>query len=363
MKRTIATLLALVMVLSLTACGGKTNTVNSDEETEAVTESANESDSNEKTETAEGTDVIEVALSTFSLAIPWQIQTIDLLQEAVDGYDGKVNLTVANADNNTANQITQIENFIDQGVDILLVDASSSTGLNPTLQEAKDAGIVVVNYNCTVDDPECVSARVFVDQTEWGRIMARFIVEELDGKGDIVCLTGLSGNQIASDRWTGAQEVFAENPDINILAEAPAEWEQSPAEEKMQAWITAFPNIDAVWADGGPCGVGVINVLEKNDMDMIPVSGEASYGFVNKWYSNVENGLSGCAPCCPVYIGAIALEAAMRIYNGEAVDTDIALEMPVMTNENIGKWADESKSDEDFAFDKITAEEIAAIFN
>lgn len=341
MKRIGILLLSLALTLSLAACGG---------------------DSGTEEETGSGDDVTQVALSTFSLAVPWQIQTIDLLQEAVDSYGGTVELTVANADNNTATQITQIENFINQGVDILLVDASSSTGLNPTLQQAKEAGIVVVNYNSTVDDPDCVNSRVYVDQTEWGRIMARFIVDELNGAGDIVCLTGLSGNQIAADRWTGAQEVFAENPGINILAEAPAEWEQSPAEERMQAWITAFPNIDAVWADGGPCGVGVINVLERNNMKMIPVSGEASYGFVNRWYAQIENGLTGCAPVCPVYIGRIALEAAMRIHNGETVAADIVLDIPVMTNENIAEWADETKSDEEFAFDRITDEEIAAIF-
>lgn len=347
MKKIVALLLAMVMSLALVACGGSKS-----EPAPAPADDAADA----------APEVIEVALSTFSLAIPWQIQTIDTLQKAVDSYDGAVKLTVANADNNTATQITQIENFIDQGVDILLVDASSSTGLNPALAQAKDAGIVVVNYNCIVTDPECVSARVFVDQTEWGRIMAQFIVDELNGEGDIVCLTGLSGNQIAADRWAGAQEVFAANPGINVLAEAPAEWEQSPAEEKMQAWLTAFPNIDAAWADGGPCGVGVINVLEKNGLDMIPVSGEASYGFVNKWYAQVENGLSGCAPVCPVYIGAVALEAGMRILNGADVATDIALDMPVMTNDNIGDWADTSKSDEDFAFDKISADELAAIF-
>lgn len=341
MKKIIAAILVLIMALSLVACGNETAESKDNEEKEAI----------------------QVALSTFSLAIPWQIQTIDTLKEAVADYNGAVELTVANADNNTATQITQIENFIDQKVDILLVDASSSTGVNPTLKQAKEAGIVVVNYNCTVDDPSCVNARVFVDQTEWGRIMARFIVEELGGSGDIVCLTGLSGNQIAADRWTGAREVFAENSGINILAEAPAEWEQSPAEEKMQAWITAFPKIDAVWADGGPCGVGVINVLEKNHMKMIPVSGEASYGFVNKWYAEIDNGLSGCAPVCPVYIGAVALEAAMRILNGETVANDLALDMPVMTNDNIADWADTSKSDEVFAFDTISAEDMAAIFN
>lgn len=349
MKKIVALMLAAAMSLALVACGG------SQPETPAASSAPAAS-------SEAAPEVIEVALSTFSLAIPWQIQTIDVLQKAVDSYDGAVNLTVANADNNTSTQITQIENFIDQGVDILLVDASSATGLNPALAEAKEAGIVVVNYNCTVSDPECVNSRVFVDQTEWGRIMAQFIVDELNGEGDIVCLTGLSGNQIAADRWAGAQEVFAANPGINILADAPAEWEQSPAEEKMQAWITAFPEIDAAWADGGPCGVGVINVLEKNGMDMIPVSGEASYGFVNKWYAQVENGLSGCAPVCPVYIGAVALEAGMRILNGETVPTDLALDMPVMTNDNIADWADTSKSDEDFAFDKISAEELAAIF-
>lgn len=341
MKKFITLLLALSMIFCLVACG---------QDAEPAADDA-----------ADG-EVVKVALSTFSLAIPWQIQTIDTLQAAVDAYDGAVELTVANADNNTADQITQIENFIDQEYDIILVDASSSTGLNPTLQAAKDAGIVVVSYNCIVDDPECVSARVFVDQTEWGRIMAQFIVDELGGKGDIVCLTGLSGNQIAADRWTGAQEVFAENPDINILADAPAEWEQSPAEEKMQAWLSAFTNIDAVWADGGPCGLGVINVLEKNGLDMLPVSGEASFGFVNKWFTEVDNGLSCCAPVCPVYIGQLALEAGLRIMNGEFAGGDIPLNIPVMTNDNIADWADTSKSDEAFAFDVITADEIEAYF-
>lgn len=350
MKKILALILALTMVFALCACGQQ-----------AAPAAAPAAESAAAPAAAPADEKIQVALSTFSLAIPWQIQTIDTLTAAVEA-SGVAELTVANADNNTANQISQIENFIDQGVDILLVDASSATGLNPTLQAAKDAGIVVVNYNCTVDDPDCVNARVFVDQTEWGRVMARFIVDELGGEGKVVCLTGLSGNQIAADRWTGAQEVFAENAGIEILADAPAEWEQSPAEEKMQAWITAFPEIDAVWADGGPCGVGVINVLEKNNMAMIPVSGEASFGFVNKWNTEIENGLSACAPACPPYIGQIAFEAAMRILNGEFAGGDISLELPVMTNDNIADWADTSKSDEAFAFDKITAEGIEAIF-
>jgi len=355
-------MLVIVMALSLVACG---NQAAAPQPTSSATTTPGASGP----ETSAPTDnedkgVIKVALSTFSLAIPWQIQTIDTLKKAVESYNGKVELTVANADNNTANQITQIENFIDQKVDILLVDASSSTGLNPTLKRAKEAGIVVVNYNCIVTDPDCVNARVFVDQTEWGRVMARFIVDSLGGQGNVVCLTGLSGNQIAADRWTGAQEVFAANPGINILATAPAEWEQSLAEEKMQAWIAAFPDkIDAVWADGGPCAVGVINVLEKNRLKMVPVAGEASFGFVNKWYSQIDNGLSGCGPVCPVYIGAVALEAAMRILNGENIPTDIALDIPVMTNDNIAEWADPSRSDEEFAFDRITPEEIAAIFD
>lgn len=100
MKKIIAAILVLIMALSLVVCGNETAESKNNEEKEAI----------------------QVALSTFSLAIPWQIQTNDTLKEAVADYNGAVELTVANADNNTATQITQIENFIDQKVDILLVD-------------------------------------------------------------------------------------------------------------------------------------------------------------------------------------------------------------------------------------------------
>lgn len=100
MKKIIAAILVLIMALSLVACGNETAESKDNEEKEAI----------------------QVALSTFSLAFPWQIQTNDTLKEAVADYNGAVELTVANADNNTATQITQIENFIDQKVDILLVD-------------------------------------------------------------------------------------------------------------------------------------------------------------------------------------------------------------------------------------------------
>jgi ribose transport system substrate-binding protein len=360
MKKIGVLLVCLLVVCSFFA--GCTNTnPPSGESSSDVT--AQQTASEQTVETTEnGTEAIKVALSTFSLAIPWQIQTIDELQTAVDEYEGEIEFNIANADGNTADQITQLENFIDQKYDIILVDASSATGLNPTLATAKEAGIVVISYNCIVDDPSAVTSRVYVDQKEWGKIMAQFLVDEI-GTGNVVCLTGLSGNQIAADRWEGAQEVFAANPNIKVLADAPAEWEQSLAEEKMQAWVTAFPEIDGVWADGGPSAVGVINVLEKNNMDMIPVSGEAMHGMIKVWHDQIANGLTCCAPVCPVYIGRIAFNAGIKALNGETVPADVVIDIPVMTNDNIDEWYDADASDEQFAFDKITQEEIDAYFN
>ncbi len=359
MKKIGVVLVCLLVVCSfLAGCAG----TNAPSGESGSSESAQQTSSDQTTETTGAAEPIKVALSTFSLAIPWQIQTIDELQAAIDEYDGEIEFNIANADGKTADQITQLENFIDQDYDIILVDASSATGLNPTLKTAKEAGIVVISYNCIVDDPEVVTSRVYVDQKEWGKIMAQFLVDKI-GTGNVVCLTGLSGNQIAADRWAGAQEVFAANPNIKVLADAPAEWEQSLAEEKMQAWVTAFPQIDGVWADGGPSAVGVINVLEKNNMDMIPVSGEAMYGMIKVWHDKIDSGLTCCAPVCPVYIGRIAFNAGIRALNGEAVPADVVIDIPVMTNDNIDEWYNADASDEQFAFDKITQEEIDAYFN
>ena len=162
----------------------------------------------------------KIALSTFSQAIPWQIQTVGIAKDAAKAMGSKVDFTVVNCNLKVADQITQLQNLMNQGYDAILVDASSATGLNPTLAQAKAAGIVLVSYNCTVSDPNVVTSRVFVDQKQWGADMAQWLVDKLGNKGNVVCLTGLSGNQIAADRVAGMTEVFAKYPNINILCES-----------------------------------------------------------------------------------------------------------------------------------------------
>jgi ribose transport system substrate-binding protein len=304
----------------------------------------------------------KIALSTFSEAIPWQIQTLSTAKDAAKAMGSKVDFTVVNCNLKTADQITQIENLINQKYDAILVDASSATGLAPVLKKAKAAGIVIVSYNAIVADPSVVTTRVFVDQKEWGAVMAQWLADKLKGTGNVVFFEGLSGNQISADRTAGAEEVFAKYPNIKVVAKAPGEWEQATSEAIMQGWVTAFPKIDGVWASGGASSIAAANVLLKNNIKLIPISGEAQYAWLKLWNNNVANGLTSIAPVCPPYIAQVALNVAMRALAGQKVPQDLKLPMPIVTDQTLGGVNDPNAPDEYFAFYKISQAEIDKLF-
>jgi len=310
-----------------------------------------------------GEKTYKIAISTFSEAIPWQIQTLGIAKEAAKGFGGKVELSVFNSNMNTADQITQIQNMINDKYDAILVDASSATALDPVLKKAKDAGIVIISYNSIVANPDVVHSRVYVDQKEWGALMAEWLANKLNGKGNVVLIEGLSGNQISADRTAGAEEVFAKYPDIKVLAKGAGEWDQATTEQLMQSWVTAFQDIDGVWSSGGGSSFGVVNVLLKNNKDLIPITGEAQNSWIKLWHDQKDNGLTSIAPVCPPYIAQIALNAAIRALEGESIPADLKLDIPILTDDNLDEYYDPNSPDEWFAFDKITQEEIDALFN
>jgi ribose transport system substrate-binding protein len=153
-------------------------------------------------------------------------------------------------------------------------------------------------------------------------------------------------------------EVFGKYANINILAKAPAEWEQGTAETIMQGWITAFPKIDGIWADGGPCAIGAASVLLKNNMKLVPIAAEGMHGYLKIWHKNISNGLSSIGPVCPPYIARIALNCALKALEGHKVPKDVKLPLPEVTDENLSKYYDPSAPDEWFAFDKISQADI-----
>lgn len=289
---------------------------------------------------AQDGDKLKVGLTTFSLAVTWNNQNVTNTQNyAANKYGDDIEFTVFNANNKIADQVTHIENMINDGYDIILIDSTTPTGVSAALTKARENGVIVVNYNSGIDDENAYDTKLTVNQYDWGAVLAEGLVDVLGGEGKIVVMHGVTGNKISDERSQGALDVFAQHPGIEILAEAYGEWEQAPAEAAMTAWVAAFPQIDGAWISGGASTNGVLNVLINNGMDLIPVTSEDYNGTLKIWYEHMQSeGYQSVASGVATKYGCLALEAALRIKEGAALNKTYALSLPLITNENLEKY-------------------------
>jgi ribose transport system substrate-binding protein len=151
-----------------------------------------------------------VGLSNSFSGNSWRAQMVAEFRAAAEKMksEGKLkDYIVADATGNTSSQIQQIKNFIDKKVDAILIDANSDTALNPAIAEAHNRGILVISFDSVVNSPNSII--VNVDQKEFGRVMADWLVKKLNGEGNIIVLNGLQGTPVNNDRWSAAEAIFA----------------------------------------------------------------------------------------------------------------------------------------------------------
>ena len=153
------------------------------------------------------------------------------------------NLRIINTDNTAAAQNAVLSNVILDKPDIILLEAASTTASNQVIQQACDAGIVVVTYDQLADAP--CAWKVAPDFHEVGKIEATWVAKQIGGKGKVFLDQGLAGASPAIDAMKGAHEVFAKFPDIQLITYYSG---FSPGDERAQvaSLLTAHPDVKAI---------------------------------------------------------------------------------------------------------------------
>lgn len=214
----------------------------------------------------------------------WRTQMIQDLQTANAVYQKQgltKSLVIENADVDVQGQIQQIRDLINRGVNAIIVDANSQTGLNSVLQQAKNAGIVVITVDQEVSTP--AATNVVINQAEWATLSAQWLANQLQGKGNIVAVNGTAGAPANDMRWNAAQAVFAKYPGIKILNNINANWDQATGQQDMANELASQPNIDAVWTQDG-MAQGVLRAIMTADPAKFPImTGEARAGYLQLW--------------------------------------------------------------------------------
>ena len=307
--------------------------------------------------TASAADKFKIFLSMSYIGNDWQAEAANMVKAMASHKDmrDKVDLEVQVAGPNAQRQIQQINAMVQAGAQAIVTFPISPTALNAAVKNACDKGVLVFAYDAEITEP--CAYNISIDQEEAGRVTAEWLAKKLNGKGNIVVITGVPGTSVDTLRTKAAKEVFAKYPDIKIVAEAVGMWSQAVARTELSKILAthSWNDINGLWMQVG-CYTANAMELEagKKQTELLPCAGEGSNGGRIQMLpagTEVEGASLPYAPlgaprisyASPPYSGGLALKLAVEALEGKTVPKTTILPLPLVTNNTIklcqeGTW-------------------------
>jgi ribose transport system substrate-binding protein len=247
----------------------------------------------------------------------------------------------ADAGGDADKQVSDIEDLVAQQPDALIVTPLGSAVKAP-IERAASQNIPVILCTGQVDTNSYVT-RVDRDNTLNGTLMAEWVAEQINGKGDIIMLSGIPGVPTAIDRLAAARKVFKKYPDIKVLDHEYTNWSPTESKKVMETLLVKNPNLDAIWSDSGINDIGVIQAYVEAGKDIPPMSGEPLNGFLRL---AKEKSVPFAAIGYPPYHSERCLQAAIDTLQGEPQPRFINVDTAVFTNDEIDQYYEPQCSDD-----------------
>jgi len=294
--------------------------------------------------TAFGQDSFTIGLSNGFVGSEWRTQMIEEAQAAAEawGENGvEVEVIVQSGNVDVQGQIGHIRNFINQGVDAIIINPQSPTAFDPVFAQAAAAGILVIATDAEVSSPDAIYGGI--EQREYGVQAAEWLVETLGGEGNVVTIDGIAGNPANEARVAGYEEVFAQHEGINVLNQANANWDQAQGQQVMQNLLATYPDIDGVLVQDGMADGAWRAIEAAGRTEDIAATGEIRRDFLVRWQ---EQGLNSAASVNPPGVMASALNVAVLALQGNEFREDvftgqygnaIYIPIPFVDNDNLAE--------------------------
>ncbi|MGB3159814.1 MAG: D-ribose ABC transporter substrate-binding protein [Carnobacterium sp.] len=260
--------------------------------------------------------VVGVSLST--LNNPFFISVKEGIVNLAEEKGSEVK--VLDAQDDTSKQSNDIDDLIQQGVDVLLINPVDSSAISPAVEAANSAGIPVITIDRSSEGGEVVTL-VASDNVEGGKIAAQYI-EEISGKDAKVAeLEGIPGASATNERGKGFNEYAKEN--LDIVDQQTASFDRAKGLTVMENMLQSKPEIQAVFAQNDEMALGAIQAIQAaGKTGEIQVVG---FDGTEDGLAAIKAGtLSATVAQQPEEMGKLAMQAAFDHFSGKDVEKSIA---------------------------------------
>ena len=274
-----------------------------------------------------------IGMSQCNLGEPWRVQMDADVRAAAEAH-ANLRVIFKDAQNNSLTQRAQVEEFVEQGVDLIIISPKEAAPLTRPVAEAYQRGIPVIVLDREVQGDQ-FTAFIGADNVRIGRAAGRWIRETLGGEGKIVELKGLMTSTPGQDRNRGFLEGLALdlNPGLDLVFTGEMQWLEPNARREMESALATNPRIDAVYAhnDPGAHGAWLAARAAGREEEMLFVGIDA---LPHEGRQYVQQGILDATFLYPTG-GVEAIDLALAILRGEEVPKKVVLGTRLFTRENV----------------------------
>lgn len=202
---------------------------------------------------------------------PYMVSQLEGVKQA--GLDmGFEAITMAPAKQDSVEeQVKIIEDMIQKGVDAIIIHCVDSNGIMPGVRKAQEAGIPVV----TIGTPaaEDTFLRTGVNYEETGYEVAKYIAEQLGGKGEMIVLEGPPGAQNAKERLAGIHRALESFPDVKIVASQTANFKRTEGMNVTENLLQKYKTVNAIIGCNDESALGAVQALKSAGLTNVLVGG------------------------------------------------------------------------------------------
>jgi ribose transport system substrate-binding protein len=336
-RRLTSTAVALIGATALIAgCTGNT-----------PEDSGSDGGNNAASDNDETGDTVRIAFSAPAADHGWIAGITEAARAAAEQYED-VDLQVAEGTNDVSTQISQVETFINDGVDAIVLLPFDGAALTPVAIQAMEAGIPVINVDREFDDPAASRATVLGDNYGMGVSAGAYICSRLEGQSGAVVaeIAGIDSLPLTQDRSKGFADALAECG-LDVSNRVAADFTVEGGEEAASNLLQAAPQIDALWNHDDDQGVGVLAAIQNAGRDeFIMVGGAGSANAMREIQSG--DSVLKATVIYPHTQAADGIKLARLVAQGknmsdltsQGVPRRIVLDAPVVTSENVDQFID-----------------------
>jgi ribose transport system substrate-binding protein len=273
-----------------------------------------------------------IGLSISTLNNPFFVSLRDGAQQAAD--EAGVELIVSDAQNDAATQQDDVQNFVTQQVDAILVNPVDSEAVVPAVQAANQADIPVIALDRGASGGE-IATLIASDNVEGGRLAGEELIE-LVGSGPVAQLEGIPGASPTRDRGQGFEEAINAQDAVELVASQTANFDRAEGLNVTENILQSNPEIKGIFAQNDEMALGAVRALGNRAGTDVKIVG---FDAVEDALKAIQDGkMNATVAQQPDRIGSLGVENAMKVIEGESVDENIPVPVKLVTEENVSEF-------------------------